>query len=258
MLLDVAFLPADVRHPERRVCIVIDALRASSTIATLFARGVAGVVVAGTVDEARALHARLPGALLCGESGGLPPPGFDHGNSPAEFERLELSGRTVVLATSNGTRALALLAGARAVYVGSLLNLSACTHAALETAETSDGIAVVCAGNELGRSFSLEDTVVAGAFVERISGIAGSGDGAQLSDAATAALRLWRSYADEPRAAFHDAVHGRALVRLGLGPDLDACAQVDRYEVAPRLHVENERLILRWDATRLTPGDLLR
>ena len=243
MLLDVAFLPADVRHPERRVCIVIDALRASSTIATLFARGVVGVVVAGTVDEARALHARLPGALLCGESGGLPPPGFDHGNSPAEFERLELSGRTVVLATSNGTRALALLAGARAVYVGSLLNLSACTHAALETADTSDGIAVVCAGNELGRSFSLEDTVVAGAFVERLARALGVEPEAmavegthEVTDTATAAYRLWRAYPD-PRRAFADATHGRHLARVGLADDLDACARIDRFAVAPRLSV---------------------
>ena len=256
MQLDVAFLPSEVREPEASVCIVIDALRASSTVTTVFGRGVHEVVVAGTIEEARRLHAALPGALLCGEAGGLPPEGFDHGNSPVEFEGLDLAGRTLVLATSNGTRALAALRSAREVFVGSLLNLGACARSAAAVTTRFGNLTIVCSGTELGTRFSLEDTVVAGAFVERIRGSVESADDVQLADAATAALRLWRSYAEEPVAAFRDAVHGRALVRLGLGADLDACAQIDRYEVAPRLHVEGERLTLRRDATRLTRDPL--
>jgi 2-phosphosulfolactate phosphatase len=240
--LDVAFLPADVRQPETSVCIVIDALRASSTIATLFGRGVREVVVAGEIDEARRLHAGLPGALLCGEEGGLPPAGFDHGNSPVEFAGMELVGRAVVMATSNGTRALAALAGARAVFVGSLLNLSACARAARAAASASDAesITVVCAGTELGTRFSLEDTTVAGAFVERLVRDAGDlpwqGEGGlRLTDAATAAYRLWRSYPGGARLAFGEATHGQHLIRIGMAADLDFCAQVDRYDVAPRL-----------------------
>src|SRR5215218_9656692 len=128
--LDVAVLPRDVIEPEGTVCIVIDALRATSTIATVLARGASRVIVAGTIDEARGLREELPDALLCGEVGGLPPKGFDHGNSPVEFEGLDLAGRTLVLATSNGTRALAALDTAPAVYVGSLLNRTACVEAA--------------------------------------------------------------------------------------------------------------------------------
>jgi 2-phosphosulfolactate phosphatase len=281
VLLDVAFLPADVRQPESSVCIVIDALRASSTIATLFGRGVRDVVVAGEIDEARRLHAGLPGALLCGEEGGLPPAGFDYGNSPVEFDGMNLAGRTVVMATSNGTRALAALAGARAVFVGSLLNLSACARAAAAEA-TGNGqratsqipaspgsdaaqaqverITVVCAGTELGTRFSLEDTTVAGAFVERLVRDAGArpwqGEkpegGLRLTDSATAAYRLWRSYPGGARLAFGEATHGQHLVRIGMAADLDFCAQVDRYDVAPRLKSQ-AALVLTAEGARRAP-----
>jgi len=252
--LDVAVLPRDVIEPEGSVCIVIDALRATSTIATVLARGASRVIVAGTIDEARGLREELPDALLCGEVGGLPPNGFDHGNSPVEFEGLDLAGRTLILATSNGTRALSGLRAARAVYAGSLLNLSACARLAAAVATAHGALTVVCSGTELGTRFSLEDTVVAGAFVERLAG-ASEGGRTTLSDAATAALRLWRGYAERPRAAFDDAVHGRALVRIGMAADLDRCAEVDRYAVAPRLRVEDGRLVLAADATRVSLRD---
>jgi 2-phosphosulfolactate phosphatase len=245
--LDVAFLPRDVTEPESAVCIVIDALRATSTIATALARAARDVVVAGTVDEARRLKAAMPEALLCGEVGGLPPEGFDHGNSPVELEGLDLDGRRLILATSNGTRALSGLRSARAVFTGSLLNLSACARQAAGAAAGDGSLTIVCSGTELGTTFSLEDAVVAGAFVERVAGV--SDGGAVLSDAATAALRLWRSYGGRPRAAFDDALHGGTLVRIGMAADLDRCAEIDRYAVVPRLRVVDGLLVLSGDAT---------
>jgi phosphosulfolactate phosphohydrolase-like enzyme len=109
-------------------------------------------------------------------------------------------------------------------------------------------LTIVCSGTELGTRFSLEDAVVAGAFVERLA-TATEGDRTTLSDAAAAALRLWRSYAQLPRAAFDDAVHGRALVLIGMGADLDRCAELDRYGIVPRLRVEHGLLILSDDTT---------
>src|SRR5918912_2994581 len=79
----VALLPSLYEHPEQSVCVVVDALRATSAIATLFARGVEEIAVTASVEEGLALRAeRLPDSLLCGEAGGLPPEGFDYGNSP--------------------------------------------------------------------------------------------------------------------------------------------------------------------------------
>ena len=250
MQLDVAFLPRDVAEPESAVCIVIDALRATSTVATVLGRGAREVVIAGTIDEARRLREKMPDALLCGEAGGLPPAGFDYGNSPVEFEEMELRDRTLILATSNGTRALSGLRTSRAVFTGSLLNLSACARLAAAVTTSQGSLTVVCSGTELGTRFSLEDTVVAGAFVERLIGAA-EGDRATLTDAATAALRLWRGYADRPRAAFDDAVHARLLVQIGMAADLDRCAEIDRYTVVPRLRVSDGRLVLADDATRI-------
>ena len=168
MRLDVALLPSLLREPETSVCLVIDALRASSSIVTLFAGGAEEIVVAGSVAAARRIAREEPGRyLLAGEVFGLPPRGFDYGNSPSEFARLDLRGRRIVLATTNGTRALRRLAPSPLVLVGSLLNASAATRALLSEAEARGlDAALVCAGIERGKAFSLEDAFVAGALVE--------------------------------------------------------------------------------------------
>jgi 2-phosphosulfolactate phosphatase len=146
MRLDVALLPALLPEPATSVCIVVDVLRASSSCVTLLDSGAPSIAVAATVDEARALQSGImPDALLCGETGGLPPEGFDYGNSPVEFASLNLSGREVVMATSNGTRALARVASAPAVFVGCLLNRAQSCAAALAAALVAGaGITVVC------------------------------------------------------------------------------------------------------------------
>src|SRR5207247_5883456 len=87
MRIDVALLPGQEFENSGSVCIVVDVLRASSSIVTLLECGARPVVAAGNIEEARSLHQRLPSYLLCGERGGLPPVGFDYGNSPAEFSR---------------------------------------------------------------------------------------------------------------------------------------------------------------------------
>jgi len=236
--IDVVLLPALGNEPFAGVCVVVDALRATSTIATLIARGVAEVVVTATVDEARALKAeRLPAHLLCGEEGGLPPEGFDYGNSPAEFSRLDLRDRRVILTTSNGTRALARAADASLVFTGSLLNRTTVAHVALgEALRRGLDVALLCAGTDYGRAFSLEDTAVCGAVIEQmVAGHEGPLTELALTDSAMAAYRLWRSYTS-PRLLLGESTHGQALARLGLAADLDFCAQLDVYPVAPRLH----------------------
>ena len=88
MQIDVALLPGQRFDSRRSICVVVDVLRASSSIVTLLARGASPVVAAKDIEEARAIHRRLPTYLLCGEQGGLPPPGFDYGNSPSEFSSI--------------------------------------------------------------------------------------------------------------------------------------------------------------------------
>jgi len=250
--LEVAFLPRDVPAPAGRVCVVLDILRASSTLVTLLERGAAPVYVAGTVEAARALAASVPGgALLCGEVGGLPPPGFDHGNSPTEMAGLGLAGRPVVLATSNGTRALAALAAAPAVLVGCFLNAGAVVARGLALARARDArLTLVCSGDANGSQFSLEDALAAGYLVDRVLAREGA-DRVALDDAARAAWRLWQAYAGTGPATeaaargFAESVHGRDLARLGFDADLAYCARVDASQAVPHLALDGDRLVLR-------------
>jgi 2-phosphosulfolactate phosphatase len=243
MQIETYVLPSLLKAPERRVCIVIDVLRATSTLATLIARGVREVAVVAAIEEAFALRDAGGEAvrLLCGEVGGLPPAGFDYGNSPEEFARLDFAGRRAVLFTSNGTKALVAVAAAPAVFAGSLLNVTAVVAAALTEARARGlDLALVCSGTELGTAFSLEDTFCAGALVaaarERLPQPPRLGDGAQM------ALRLYDSFGRDAEAAFATAEHGRALAALGLGADLQFCAEIDRYAVAPRVQRRGELL----------------
>jgi len=246
MHIETFFLPALLLQPERYVCIVIDVLRATTTLATLAAGGVADVTVVAEIEQAFALRAAggSKPPLLCGEVRGLPPPGFDYGNSPVEFSRLDLAGRRVVLFTSNGTKALVRSAAAPAVFAGALVNRTAVVRAALAAASAANrDLALVCAGTDLGAAYCLEDAFCAGALAATAAALLGSaphwGDGAQT------ALRLYESFGGDAAAAFAAAEHGGALARIGLAVDLEFCARSDRYAVAPRVRREGEQVIVR-------------
>lgn len=215
------------------MCVVVDVLRASSTIVTLLEQGVEAVIPAASVEEARALHERLPDHVLCGERGGLPPPGFDYGNSPVEFASLPLEGRAVILATSNGTRLLDRLAASPAVLVGALLNREAVAQAALRLApERGCGVTVVAASAPDGVPIALEDALGAGAIAEAALRLDPSLD---PSDAALFARDAFLSRAGDLAAALASSRHGRELIDAGLGEDVSYCSRLDVSRVVPRL-----------------------
>jgi 2-phosphosulfolactate phosphatase len=270
VIVEVAPLPGTVREVERKVAIVIDALRASVTAVVMFESGASEVLLADGAAAALALATGDRGRyLLCGESGGIRPASFDHGNSPLELSRADLSGRTVVFSTSNGTRALGAVAVARVALVGSGRNGPACARVALDAAERSGSdVVVVCAGDERGTQFSLEDFYFAGYLVDLLSRSRAfdwpvdesdprSGDPTvwTLDESAVAARRFFRSYLADPgasgnpspaevRAAFAEARNGHSLPRIGYAADLDFCADVDRSALIPRLARRDGRLLL--------------
>jgi 2-phosphosulfolactate phosphatase len=246
--LDVALVPGLLADLSGQVCIVVDVLRASSTIVTMLERGVQEVLLAPTIEEARGLHEELPRYLLCGEEGGLPPPGFDYGNSPSEFDALDLKDQPAILCTSNGTRAIVAAAGAPLVLVGCLLNAAAVAAAAWrETAARGLGIAVVCAGEEGGNAFAAEDALGAGAIVDAIVDPSRRWPTAlQLTNETQAALEYYRAQRGREAAALQETAHGRDLLALGLGQDLAFCARRDRLAAVPRLQRDEKgRLVLR-------------
>jgi 2-phosphosulfolactate phosphatase len=218
--------PADVQG---RVVAVIDVLRASTSIATALDNGARTVVPVEDADEAitRMKVLERSEVVLAGERKMVAIPGFDIGNSPLEFTTERVSGRTVMITTTNGTRALLALQGARDIVVASYVNLSA-VAAMLRAASRSTDISIVCAGTE--GHFSLEDAACAGRYVRSIKK---PGVSLDLNDASCAAELIDRKYGDNIAKIFKDSSHGKALIAAGFGADLDACAVVDSHPVVP-------------------------
>ncbi|HSP54306.1 MAG TPA: 2-phosphosulfolactate phosphatase [Dehalococcoidia bacterium] len=230
MQIDVALLPGQRFDAAHSVCVVVDVLRASSSIVTLLERGAQQVVAAGDIKEARALSARLPGHVLCGEKDGLPPDGFAYGNSPSEFSRLDFAGRSVILATSNGTRILAALADAPALFVGCLLNRTAVANAASGIArERGLDLAVVCSAAYGGSTFVLEDALGAGAIVDAALRLP---EPPRALDAARFARDAFVA-AGDTGPAVASAYHAKDLVDIGLAEDVAYCGRLDVSTVAP-------------------------
>jgi 2-phosphosulfolactate phosphatase len=207
--------------------IVLDVVRASTTIIAALAGGARAVLPVATPEEARALgrQGEAGPVLVGGERGGAPPTGFDHGNSPAEYTPDRVRGRTVVFTTTNGTRALLAVAGARRIAVGGFVTAAAVARWA--AAEPGD-VVLVCAG-EKGR-FCLEDAVCAGLLVSRLASA-----NRPLTDAARAARALWERYGSDLHAMLADATWAQALVKQGRGADLPLCVAVDVHGVVPVL-----------------------
>ena len=233
MRIDVALVPAEARRWTAGVCIVVDELRASSTVVTLLDRGCAAVLPAASLAEARRLG-RAHGALTAGEYNVVRPPGFDLGNSPTEIAREDLVGRTVALSTRNGTAVIRALPEDTEVLIGCLLNATACARTALARARADGGvIGIVCAGRLGG--FALDDAVAAGCLVERLIACAGpEGAMLELSDGAKAARRIWHTSSDVV-AALRDSTSGQMVVRYGPEEDVAFCARVDVSETVPVL-----------------------
>jgi len=245
MRLDVSLVPGQRFEAARCVCVVVDVLRASSSIVTLLERGCGAVVVATDIAEARRLHSALPGYLLCGEEHGLPPEGFDYGNSPVEFSRLDLAGKSAVLATSNGTRVLAALAAeAPVVLVGGLLNRTSVAKAALAiAAERGLDVQVVCSAAYGGSVLVLEDALGAGAIADAAMT---AEPGLVAGDAARFARDAFAMSRPRIAEAVRSAYHAQELVDVGLGDDVAYCAQMDTSSVAPLLERgEGGMLVLR-------------
>jgi 2-phosphosulfolactate phosphatase len=213
----VAFTPAETAAAPTGI--VVDVLRATSTIVQALASGYERVLCCAEVGEARALRTARGDGVLAGERLCVRIPGFDLGNSPREFTNPD--GTTVILTTTNGTRAI-VTAAARCerVFAGSLLNLDAVVSAAREA---GDDVAVICAGVE--GEFAMDDAYCAGRLVEALTG--------EATDAAEAAMRIARSFASpvEGLAASRSA---RNLEEGGLVEDVEWCARESACDVVPR------------------------
>lgn len=216
---------------------VVDVLRATSSIATAFSSGCCKVIPAFDKVQALSILKKHPGALVSGESHGLKIDGFDLGNSPAEYSPGNVGGRTVVMTTSNGTKAVlgAAKAGASPVFLCSFLNLKAVARAYLDAKWAGGsglaGMTVVCSGSH--GEFSLEDFACAGALVEAVVESAAPGLRFDLDDQARQALKRFQTYRGDIAAVFDDSPHGQYLRTIGFAADLAYCANESSLDVVP-------------------------
>ena len=220
MRVDVDFTPDEAGAAPTGL--VIDVIRATSTICQALATGYERVFCAAEVEEARTLREALGEGVLGGERNAVRIPGFDFGNSPREYD--DPIAETLVLSTTNGTRAVVAAAQrCERVFVASLLNLSAVVEAAREA---GDDVVVVCAGVQ--GTLALDDAFVAGRIVELL--------GWERTDAAEAAARLVSTWSGAEE-AFRASKSGRNLLENApeLEPDIPFCARESVLAVVPRL-----------------------
>jgi len=208
--------------------IIIDVLRASSTITQALFNGAREVVPVATPAEARELAAKAGRAnvVLGGEREGKLIEGFDLGNSPFEYSADRVSGRTVIFSSTNGSPSLVRAKSAERVLVGCFNNITAASKSAREIGLD---VAIICSGRN--GKFSLEDFVCAGKFVDALlpAGNIIANDGAQGS------LDLFRYYRSQIPEMVHFSYHGKYLSGLGFGDDLVHCGKVDIHNIVPTL-----------------------
>jgi 2-phosphosulfolactate phosphatase len=212
------------------VAVVIDVLRATTVMVHALAAGAVAVVPCLEVDDARERAAALRTSgkvLLGGERGGVPLPGFDVGNSPREYTAARCKGATVVLTTTNGTRALLRAAEAERVLVAAFVNYSAVCEQLRADARP---VHIVCSGTE--GEVSLEDTLLAGAFVDFLCE---AGNEVKLNDAARLAWDCFENHGRVLDGALAVGAGGERLRSLGYDADIRDAAHVDRFAIAPEL-----------------------
>ncbi|HEY8103944.1 MAG TPA: 2-phosphosulfolactate phosphatase [Gaiellaceae bacterium] len=214
MNVHVAFTPDEAAAAPTGI--VIDVLRATSTISQALAAGYRRVLCVGEIEEARALRAELADSVVGGERDAIRIEGFDVGASPREF--LQPRAETLILSTTNGTRTIVTASErCKEVLIGSLLNLEAVAAVARERGED---VAILCAGYK--GAFALDDAYCAGRFVQLLGG--------DRTDAAVAAEVIAGAY---PTAL--DGLNARTYGPPGLEEDIAFCARESVLEVAPRL-----------------------
>mgnify|MGYP000471626997 CR=1 FL=1 len=239
MKIDVAITPESFsdKDLEGKIVVVVDVLRASTTITAALARGAEKVLPLATVDKVKKSAKEYPQGkvLLCGEREGIRIPGFDLGNSPHEYEDSIVQGKILLYTSTNGSRMLVKTKKARKVYVGSFVNMSAVVKRLV-----MDGIDcfIVCSGRE--GKFSLEDTVCAGMIVDRMRENSPKGF-VQLTDEALVANIVYEHFSNDLNKMINQSFHGRYLVELGMKSDLSFSISLDLYDTVPVM--ENGGLI---------------
>lgn len=233
------FSPEDLRG---RIAIVIDVLRASSTILQALSAGAEAVIPCLDIEEARQKGANFPAGsyLLGGERQGVKIEGFDLGNSPLEYTPGKVRGRTILFTTTNGTKALKQCEHAERVLIGCFANLDAVVDVVSKSDEPAH---LVCAGTD--GEISAEDVICAGAILDGLARARGE-EILNDSDANRIAYELYRTHSqsdDRFLAALKNSAGGRNLVELGYDADIEWAAKCHRFSIVPEYDRATGRIV---------------
>ena len=226
--VETCFLPGQfpLYQQDMGIVVVIDILRATSAMVTAFDHGVDRIIPVATIEEARQYIGR-PGYIAAAERNGEVVEGFAFGNSPLAFRDADIKGKTIVMTTTNGTKAINLASGAKKVVIGSFLNLTALTDWLLKQDEN---VLLLCSGWK--DKFNLEDSVFAGAVMERMLD---SGKFGLEEDSSIAAKYLYMAARDNFMSILKAAPRRKRLESLNLYEDVKFCLTPDQSKVIPVL-----------------------
>jgi 2-phosphosulfolactate phosphatase len=230
----VHFLPILLEPAELRggVAVMIDLLRASTTIVHALSAGADAVIPCQTVEEAQTAAANLTSAktVLGGERDGVRIDGFDFGNSPAEYTKESVSGKTVVFTTTNGTHALARCREAKRVLISGFVNLTA---VAKELQASALPVHLVCAGTN-GRVTG-EDILFAGALADELQPDS-------MNDSTRIAIDDYNMNKDDLRQAVANSAGGRNVIQAGHEADIDRVLDRNRFDIVPEYSPDTNRI----------------
>jgi len=208
---------------EEKSVVVVDILRATSSMTTAFAHGVESIYPVAKLDDCRNMKEK--GYLIAGERDGEKVADFDLGNSPFEYMNESLKGKQVALTTTNGTQAIAKSIGAKEIIIGAFLNLSAVAEHLIKS---NNDILIVCAGWK--GKVNLEDTIFAGALIEKLKN-----HFSLACDAPLVAQHLYLCAKDDLVKFLSASSHVKRLNRLNIHEDMEFCLTIDTYKVVPVL-----------------------
>jgi 2-phosphosulfolactate phosphatase len=231
--LNVFFTPSTIVVDESSandIWIVIDVIRATTSQSVMLDQGASRILVASTVEEAKEAARMIPGSLLCGERNVQPVPGFDYGNSPVQFSQVDLTGREIIMTTTNGTRAFYACPPDATRLAGSFYNAEAVALKALEMAKDQSGIIhLVCAG-ELDY-FALDDAVCAGYLAVELRRLQGQVLPLEFDESVLAAVALYEAF--EPPKVIDYCNSAQAVILGGLPDDPPFCMRMSVSQSVP-------------------------
>ncbi|CUU01877.1 2-phosphosulfolactate phosphatase [Candidatus Kryptobacter tengchongensis] len=232
MNIDLFFIPLQIQDElslQNKTVIVVDVLRASTTIATALKNGARAIIPVASIENAVKYASTLePGSfLLCGERGGKIIDGFDLGNSPFEYTEEKVMGKTLIYASTNGSVAITKTKYAKHSLVAGFINIS---EVVKFVSENSDDILILCSG-KLNR-FCIEDAVCGGMIAFLLTK-GKSRKRLNLSDSTVSAIKLYKFYSKNLLKMLRESEHGRFLIELGFEEDLKVASSIDSIPILP-------------------------